>query len=582
MPAYYRDTLAGFLTADPAAVLAALSAGYERDGFPADLRPTVAAWRKAVAALRATAADLPGGWPLLLEYPIPRRSKRIDAVVLAAGLVCVLEFKTGAAPLTAADARQVEDYALDLRDFHAATAGRPVLPVLVGGSAPPPPLAEAADADAVKPVHRVSPAGLAALLAAAADRWGGGGPIGGAAWDASAYRPTPGILDAAAELYAGHGVEAIATATAGADDLRRTTAAVRRAVAAAEKSGHKAAVFVTGVPGAGKTLAGLSLVHDRAGPAAGGVFLSGNGPLVRVLTEALARDHAGRGGAAVGEAQRRAGAFVQNVHAFLREHEAGPPPERVVVFDEAQRAWDAAQSGRKFGRPTSEPEQLLGALDRRPGWAVLVALVGVGQEINTGEAGLSEWGRALAGHFPDWKVAVTPGLAGELFPAPPAGLKREAALHLGVSRRSPRAGRLAEWVDAVLAGDAATARRVPLGGYPVRLTRSLAATKRWLRATTRGTRRCGLVASSGGRRLRADGLDVTAPLDEADWFLRPPGDVRASPFLELPATEFAVQGLELDRVGVCWDADLRMGPGGWECYRFAGTAWRPPTAGGSR
>ena len=581
MPAYARYSLAALARADPAAVVARLARRH-RDANA----PTVDAWRATVAHLRAAAADLPADWHVLLEYPLPRRVKRLDAVVLAADVVFVLEYKTGKRPPDAAGRRQAEDYALDLRDFHAASRGRVIVPVLVAPHAgirnegPEP-----AD-DPVQPVH-IAGTGLAPLLLTAFGRHhrAGAEPIDPAAWDASPYRPVPTIIEAARHLYAGHAVAEITRTDAGAKNLSRTTAAVRRVVADARTHGRKAIAFVTGVPGAGKTLAGLDVVH---GPAAHlGVFLSGNGPLVRVLSEALAQDRAKRTGEPVAAARRTVGTFLQNVHGFLDQHAGGPgpPPDRVVVFDEAQRAWDAAQAYRKFRREASEPVQMLRVMDRHPGWAVVVALVGGGQEINRGEAGLPEWGRALRTEFPHWRAVLSPGLvereaAGHLplFPDGPGRVTvvPDKDLHLAVSQRTYRAGRFAGWVDAVLAGDAATARKLrdELPDYPLVLTRDLEAARRWLREHARGTRRAGLVASSGGRRLRPYGLDVTAELDEPGWFLRPPEDVRSSSFLELAATEFAVQGLELDWAGVCWDLDVRRAGGDWSFHSFEGTAWK--------
>lgn len=597
MPAYARYSLADFAVADPAAVLGRLADRYATDGYADQSTSATTAWEEQIAHLRTTAADLiarrpdAAGWHLLLEYPMPRRAKRIDAVLLAADLVFVLEYKTGGRAVGAADRRQVEDYALDLRDFHAETRGRAVGPVLVTPNRNTPQvIPPRVPDDPVQAVHVTGDGNTDEFLAAVFDAYHdpAAAPIDPAAWDASPYRPTPTIIEAARHLYATHRVRDLARSEAGAADLDRTTAAVRRVIEAARAARRKTICFVTGVPGAGKTLAGLNVVHaadlagDRETP---GVFLSGNGPLVKVLTEALARDRAGRDRGQRGAARRTVGTFVQNVHGFLREHAAGPaPPDRVVVFDEAQRAWDREHSLRKAKRPRSEPELMLEIMDRHD-WAVVVALLGSGQEINTGEAGLPEWGRALRDRFAHWTAHIAPGqldaaAVGRFDPLFPEGPGRvevipDPALHLSVSRRSFRAEAVSGWVEEVLAGEAAAARRRLAGmtKYPIVLTRDLEAARRWLRGRARGLRRAGLVASSGARRLRPYGLDVKADSEPAEWFLNPPEDVRSSPFLELAATEFAVQGLELDWAGVCWDADFRRRPGGWEYKKFAGTRW---------
>ena len=279
--------------------------------------------------------------------------------------------------------------------------------------------------------------------------------------------------------------------------------------------------------------------------------------------------------------------FIQNVHRFIDAYFAEPtkvPVDKVVVFDEAQRAWDAAQSQRKFGRAFSEPEILLEVMDRQPDWAVVVALVGGGQEINRGEAGLSEWGRALETRFQHWDVLVSPELkvgshstGSCLFAKLPTGLQisEDESLHLKVNLRSYKADVFSEFVDAVLRLDAEKARGLAgrLETFPLVMTRDIAEARAWLRGHQRGYRRIGLVASSGGRRLRAHGLDVSADLDVENWFLNSAEDVRSSYYLEVPATEFGIQGLELDWTGVCWGGDLHPLDGRWVCRAFRGTRW---------
>jgi hypothetical protein len=600
MPAYYRATLGTFARTDPRTVLGRLAEEYAREGFATQFTAATEAWQWQIQVLQESACGLidqlaeVSAWSILLEYPIPRRSRRIDAVLLAADLVFAIEFKTGSHALTAADVRQVEDYCLDLRDFHAASAGRTVIPLLVaprlsGTFTPPGPL----EGEAVQRVHVVRGTGVVEAVVGCYRTWhrAHDAPIDPEAWDLSPYRPTPTIIEAAQRLYANHRVEEITHAHAGAVNLTRTAQAVLRVIATAKASGRKAICFITGVPGAGKTLAGLNIVHNRDlhhDREALGVFLSGNGPLVKVLTEALARDRHRRLGEVLATARRTVTTFLQNVHGFLGEYAGAAsqtPPDHVVVFDEAQRAWDAEHSFRKFRRSESEPSLMLQVMDRRKDWAVIVALVGNGQEINTGEAGLQEWGRALASQFPHWEAHISPRLVGDS--ATPGGrpLFREGSrtvaivpdpdLHLSVCIRSYRAEALASWVDEVLAGrpDGALRFRSRMDNYPMMLTRSLEMARRWLLRRARGLRRAGLVASSGARRLRAHGIDVTALIDEPNWFLQPHEDVRSSCFLEVAATEFAVQGLELDWTGVCWGADFRW-DNGWLYRRFSGTHWQ--------
>ena len=608
MPAYYRNTLAEFLADDPKRVLGLLTAASGESGFAELKHRQTKAWQREIEMLRATAASLVAEdnewsrWTLLLEYPIPRRDSRIDAVLLAADLIFCIEFKTEDKRHTRQTEQQAEDYALDLRDFHAQSRGRCIVPIAVAVKAPAEvPIAKPEDwTDAVRPVWRANLSDLASLLSLAfkAESDATALAIDGAAWDLSAYRPVPTIVEAAEALYAGHNVREIAHSHAGAINLTFTSDKLVEIVERAQREHLKVACFVTGVPGAGKTLAGLNVVHNPALRLAGrpsSVFLSGNGPLVKIVSAAITRDFRRR--SRLEGAERTVSTFIQNVHSFVREATDKPneaPPERVVVFDEAQRAWDAAQNAKKTGQEISEPETMLSIMDRHLDWAVLIALVGGGQEIHNGEAGLAEWGRTLRDKFPHWRVAVSPkALSGDtsvaghrLFEDGSNGtlsIQPEPALHLDVCLRSFRAQRVSEWVEAVLSGDATQAASImaDISEFPIVLTRSLTTTRVWLREHTRGLRRCGLVASSGAVRLRPHGLELSSGFRQGNrdiyvhWFLAHPPDVRSSNQLEVAASEFECQGLELDWVGVCWGGDFTFDnpAGGWSSRSFSGSRW---------
>lgn len=550
------------------------------------------AWRLQVSVLRtALRADYAEAWHLFLEYPIPRRGKRIDAVILAGSVILVIEFKCGAEKYESAARIQVEDYCLDLRDFHGGSRHRVLVPVLVATHAEERPRPSERVMDWVAPVWLSNAASLGRVLDQAARQ--NQSPeterIDPPSWNTAEYAPTPTIVEAARFLYEGQNVREISRCHAGAENLTKTSDAVIRAIRAARESGQKTICFVTGVPGAGKTLAGLNIIHSRdLHEGSLGVFLSGNGPLVRVLLEALARDHRGRTEMAIAESRRRVETFIQNVHRFIEAHFASSkaPPDRVIVFDEAQRAWNREQSNRKFKRDASEPEIVLDIMNRHEGWAVIVALVGGGQEINTGEAGLREWGRAVTNHFQHWRVVISLQLAsGEmsgdgdtLFETLPANVElvEESALHLNVSLRAYRAQAVSEFVSHVLSMQIAKARSAlaSCSDFPIVLTRDLEKAREWLRRRQRGSRRIGLIASSGGRRLKAYGLDVRSELDVENWFLNSMTDVRSSFYLETPATEFGIQGLELDWTGLCWDIDLVPELDQWRVQALKGTKWQ--------
>ncbi len=548
------------------------------------------AWQRQVAALR-DAVRIAGGeaWTVALEYDLLRLEKRVDAVVLTDRAILALEFKTGA-PSMAAMA-EAEDYALDLRDFHEGSRRHSILPVLVAGDGgfqaprqpwllPPNPTevlvcghgALAALFDWTQ--HELPPATVR---------------LDGAAWLDARYRPVPTIVEAATMLYARNGVAEIAQARADTANLTRTAQAITRAVDAAKRHGDKRVVFVTGIPGAGKTLCGLNAIF-APGIGGQGAFLTGNVPLVTVLRAALAADAVKRGECRKPEAERRVKERLQNVHRFLEDNATDAarraPPDRLIVFDEAQRAWDEAKARigtrNKPSRLTmSEPAHTLDIMGRHDGWAVIVALIGSGQEINTGEAGLSEWGRVIAESRGQWRAVAATRAVGaadavqRLAEGDPAWLDHDEDLDLTVPLRSVQDSAGAAWVDALLRGAVVEARDIADGvrALPFLLTRDLGPARDALRRFARGRRRAGLVASAGAKRLRGDGLGVQLD-DVADWFLRRWPDIRGSDALETFATEYDCQGLELDVVGLGWGGDLVWRANAWLPRRFAGSQWQ--------
>jgi hypothetical protein len=431
-------------------------------------------------------------------------------------------------------------------------------------------------------------------------RWIDALPIDADAWERGRYLPTPTIVEAARALYAGHAVGEISRSDAGARNLAHTTAVLDSVIEQSRRHGRKSICFVTGVPGAGKTLVGLDVANRHLDPASTtySVFLSGNGPLVAVLREALARDRVERAandGKVVrkGHARHEVEAFIQNVHHFRDEYlrDPGAPPEHVVLFDEAQRAWDLQQTSafmqRKRGRADfaqSEPEFLVSCMDRHPDWAVVVCLIGSGQEINTGEGGIAQWFQAVLSRFRHWDVHLSSQLTGAEYRGGGTfesmlvrhNTFQHPDLHLATSMRSFRAETLSQFVRELLDLEVAEARRT-LGGlagrYPIVLTRDLDAAKRWLRVQARGSERFGVVVSSQAERLKPLAIDIRVKTDPVKWFLDGKDDTRSSYYLEDVATEFQVQGLELDWACVVWDGDLRLGEQTWSHHEFRGSRW---------
>ncbi len=595
--AHYQDSIAAFLQTSADAICGVLASS---SAFAVE-RPQLLAWREQVNLLRPVLEPYAGRGHVFFEFVLPRVGRRVDVVLVIEQLVFVLEFKVGESDFQRHAIDQVWDYALDLKNFHEPSHRTPIVPVLVATRAAAGNLRyEQPAGDDVYTPLKVGANQLASVLelhlVSASGR-----PIDGAAWGAGRYSPTPTIIEAARALYSGHSVVDISRSDAGASNLTRTSDSVSAVIADAQRHGRKAICLLTGVPGAGKTLVGLDIAtqHMDAASALHSVFLSGNGPLVAILREALARDQVQRerlAGRSLTKtaARRQVEAFIQNVHHFRDDCLSGPgaPPEHVAIFDEAQRAWNREQTiafmTRKKGRPdfdASEPEFLLSCMDRHADWAVVLCLVGGGQEINTGEGGISEWIDAQRTRFPHWAVHVSPRLQDSEYASGVAlealkghdRLHFDEALHLSVSMRSFRAERVSDWVKFVLDLEVEKAQdtlRGLLPRYPIVVTRNLASAKAWVKRNARGSERFGVVVSSQAQRLKPHAIDVRVPVDPVHWFLGPKDDVRSSYYLEDAATEFHVQGLELDWACVVWDADFRKTAQAWDHWSFVGSRWQ--------
>lgn len=556
------------------------------------------AWEEQIEVLQGALHGLEGA--ITLEYVVPRIGSRVDAVVIVGAALIVIEFKVFSRSYDRAAIEQVWDYALDLKNFHEASHHTAIFPVLVATDATWSDSSFSEPfSDQVHPPARCNSAGLRALLLDAVGR-ASGAAIDSQQWAASPYRPTPTIIEAARALYRSHSVESVARNDAGAKNLVTTSAYVERIADQAQAATEKSIIFVTGVPGAGKTLVGLNLATKRLGAESDhSVFLSGNGPLVSVLREVLAMDHVEQKAAAgitvrKGEARGIVSTFIQNIHHFRDDalRSANPPSDHLVIFDEAQRAWDRKKTSdfmrRKKKRPNfdqSESEFLISYLDRHVDWAVIVCLVGGGQEIHDGEAGIAAWLDAAREKFPHWNIYLSSTLSESEYAAE-AAIERLNShprvsfsddLHLATSMRSFRAERLSHLVRAILDLDPDAARecsRDLLARYPIVLTRDLPAAKRWIKRRARGTERFGLVASSAAQRLKPHAIDVRVQVNPVHWFLKDRDDTRSSYYLEDAATEFQVQGLELDWSLVTWDADLRYSGDRWSFNEFKGSKWQ--------
>ena len=593
--AFYAESITSFLSQSKEHILGKLSRPRIFPITPAQS----AAWEDQIVILKNTLQEVDGY--LCLEFDVPRIGSRIDAVVISGGCIFVLEFKVGEISYHREAINQVWDYALDLKNFHRESHNAPIIPILIctqakqGHSELSKPFAD----QVYEPITTNSE-GLLSLIEEALSSIQATA-IDPESWVCSPYQPTPTIIEAAQNLYTRHSVEAISRHDAGARNLAITSKRVEELIAQAARQREKHIIFVTGVPGAGKTLVGLNVATKRRDEhqQTHAVFLSGNGPLVAVLREALTRDEVQRLKAVQkkvrkGEVGQKVKSFIQNVHHFRDEalRSDSPPSDRVVIFDEAQRAWNNEMTSgfmaRKKNRPDfnqSEPEFLISYLNRHDDWAVVICLVGGGQEINRGEAGITGWLDAIEDSFSDWNVHVSPNLTDSEYAAGDAlshlagvrTISKDPDLHLSVSMRSFRAENVSGFVKSVLDCEIAAAKEqfsLLRDRFPIVNTRDLLRAKDWIRSKARGSERFGLVASSGAERLRPHAVDVRIEINPIHWFLNGSADVRSSFYMEDPATEFQVQGLELDWVCMTWDADLRLSPShNWNYHSFRGDKW---------
>lgn len=594
MRSWYSDTIHGFIHTSTDTIIGKLATGSVNEGFALEQSQNTT-WLYEIETLKTTLSEnLP--CHVYMEFNIPRMGHRADVVLLGPGFpyVFVIEYKVGSKEFLRTDIDQVYDYALEFKNFHKASHDAKIIPILVATEAETESLQADYDTDNVARPICTNSLGLKQVI----DSFVFEGDIDGEAWASAPYQPTPTIIEAARALYANQNVEDITRSEGGTQNIAVTSREVQSIIDWSRDNKKKSIVFVTGVPGAGKTLVGLNIATlkraentlDHA------VFLSGNGPLVKVLQEALARDDVQRNlGTRKGDALMKSKTFIQIVHHFRDAALADdlPPSEHVAIFDEAQRAWNREQTSnfmvRKKNHPgfdSSEPEHLIRYMDRHEDWAVVVCLVGGGQEINTGEAGIGAWIEAVTDDFPDWNLFMPEELRDKEY-ALDAGvqqrldsfsnLNKSQNLHLSVSMRSFRAENVSGFVKAVLDINSDQARDFYdkfANDYEIVITRDLHKAKEWVRHRARGSERYGLVASSKAMRLKPFAVDVSVEANPIHYFLGDKSDIRSSYFLESVATEFQIQGLELDYTIVGWDGDMRLVDDTWSYHDFVGSKWQ--------
>lgn len=588
---YYSNDIQSFLNQDNYSIFGEITTN---DQFSAeDLQKNT--WNREIEILKRELSQFLDGY-IIFEYTIPRIGNRIDNIVIYKGIIFLLEFKVGEKKYPSYAIEQVTDYAFDLSCFHKESHNRLLVPILISTKAHSVKQEIRISKDNVLETICCNEYEIAKYITEVSLKFIQDEIIPDD-WINSLYMPTPTIIEAAQALYLGHNVEDISRNDASAKNLNQTTKAINKIIDYSKAHNRKSICFITGVPGAGKTLAGLNIAVERQKIAEDehAVFLSGNGPLVDVLQEALARDDAKRNHISRKEASRKVKEFIQIIHHFRDDAISvdTPPVEKVAIFDEAQRAWDE-QNLTDFMKKKkhiedfnmSEPEFLISILNRHNDWATIICLIGGGQEINKGEsAGIYGWFDSLRNNYPNWDIYVSDKITddeyskGHNFAEMTKNMNVNIIedLHLAVSLRSFRSENVSNFVKALLDVDIDTAKRLYEqfnNDYPVFVTRNLHKAKLWVRSQAKGSQRYGLTASSGAKRLRKYGIWVQNKIEATNWFLNGKNDVRSSFHLEETATEFDIQGLELDWTIVCWDADLRFENGDFKHLKFVGTKWQ--------
>lgn len=593
---YYSDKISNFLDSSITDILGILAINNE---FTLEQSQTDA-WTYEIEILKQTLKDYSG--TIFFEYSIPRMGRRIDVVLIVKNVIFILEFKVGEKEYFLHSIDQVWDYALDLKNFHETSHDHLLAPILIATEAKSvfESICTTSHNDNLLLPIKTNTEFLSQILSTILD-FADGENIDPDMWGKGKYSPTPTIIEAAMALYNSHSVADITRSDATAINLSETSNAISEIIEVAKREHEKVICLVTGVPGAGKTLVGLDVAtkHMDKEKKSTSVFLSGNGPLVAILREALTRDRVNRekskgNKVKKGKVLSEVKLIIQNVHNFRDEcliDITNPPFDHVAIFDEAQRAWNLNKTAdfmkRKKRIPNfqfSEPEFLISCLDRHNDWAVIICLVGGGQEIHTGEAGISEWIESINRSYPEWHVYVSNRLIDSEYAAGKAlellkkhkSVDYKKELHLSVSLRSFRAENLSELVKHLLDLNIEEAKNhyeLLKDKYPIVITRVLSKAKKWLKDKARGSERYGIVVSSQAQRLKPHAIDVKSPMDPIHWFLDGKEDTRSSYYLEDVATEFHVQGLELDWSCVTWDGDFRYSENDWQCHSFVGSKW---------
>lgn len=589
--AYYYNNISEFINEDTKSIIGELV----RNSFEVGKDQTDA-WENQILELKNGLKRYGIEGYIVFEYDIIRMGKRVDVILLIKRIVFSLEFKNGKNRFTAKDAQQAEDYALDIKNFHKESEDLYVCPILIATDAPKWTKEQSIDSYPDKQIYlqRENIETLFQKIKEIVDKYGEESPLDFDKWLNSPYYPTPTIITAAIEAYKSHNLSDIAKSEAGQTDINQCEEKILEIIDYAKQNKKKCVCFITGVPGAGKTLVGLNIVAKNLNKKEDNlsVYISGNGPLVEVLREALRCSTKQTEDYIKGKTEASINALIQSSFAFKNDNvkSSRPTAEHILIFDEAQRVWNKDKMISKHKNPEvrfSEPHLFYSIMDRHSDWAVMVCLVGLGQDIYDGEVGINEWFRCGIEEFENWEMFYS----SEIFKQSEdrhidkvmiencSRCHDYKELYLRTSIRSFRADKQCQFVDSLLDNDPDNAKIIYKqisSRYPIYVTRNFDKAKKWVRSKVRGSQRSGVLACSSAQRLKPEGIYVLKDIDVKNWFLAPSDDLRSSNKLEIVVSEFKVQGLEIDWAIVCWDADLRRVNTGdrWDYYSFRGTKWQ--------
>ena len=587
----------------------------KNDHYHTTLDTQKRAWSKQIEVLQKLNLDIDR---ILFEYSIPRMGRRVDNVLFYQGVVYLLEFKVGSDKYEAANLQQVEGYALDLKYFQEGSRDRLLVPILVSTNAQDYENKIELDEEYnyCKPL-RANSTNLQDVIVRVSQEFHENHNLDPLEWENSKYSPTPTIIEASQALYGKHTVNEITRSDADGNAFVHTSECVKKIIEESKTKSKKNLIFVTGVPGSGKTLVGLDVAskyqdtdsNERA------VYICGTYTLIQIIQEALVRNYVENAEKEGKKRDSKTGkkitkTFVRKekieaLFQFLPKYReeivthSPDPEERIVIFDEAQRMWNKEKFDSEIQQKLhvepmgkSETDVLIEHMDKHDGWAVIICLIGGGQEIHEGEDGVSEWVKSIKNKFPHWGIHLPTEFISSKYLGNAAveesldGVDKnfKDELHLKTATRSFRAKYFSKFVNHLLDKETSEARRLmeefnkskDTEKFHLLITRDLQTAKNWVKKKSRVNQRYGLFMNTKGLRLQAEGLVNRGQqgFDAIAWWLDPKEYVDSSLALEIPCTEFFAQGLEVDWAIFAWDACFRPNNSDWDYMKFVRKEWR--------